>query len=277
MPFKETKSFSNQDSSVKIDVESLARLEMSDVEFILDAAKDSNARLKKVLYESALTKCATAWQLAMRAWDYLESSEELRKMQSSYPKDSKQGIGLIGNLRADLFHSGIGFYDRITYYPFGEVHGRGYVAIRVKKNGCLEVVGYASLTSKESEYTITSEGIYEILKPDTAEEQWVKRDDLFTIDASDERKIEAVIKSGISDLKVIWNNIKKYRLSHLSHEISFLNNGGGWSILEENDDKIFSYELKDHSLHVEGCLTFHPPKIMEINPSEGTIEYRCEQ
>jgi hypothetical protein len=273
MSFKETKTFSNQESSVRIDVEALARLEISDIEFILETAKNSDARLKKVLYESALTKCATAWQLAMKAWEYLdESEEELKNMIGAYPKSARQGIGLIGKIRGELFHQGIGFYERTTYYPFGKVYGRGYVAIRVKKSGCLNIKGYASLKSKDSEYVITSEGIYEIMKADTDEEKWIKRDDLLTVDASDDRKVEELIKCGLSDLQVIWNNIKKYRLSHLSSEITFLNDGGGWSILEDKDGQISEYESKN-CLRVEGFLDFSAPKAMKLKPSEGTIEY----
>lgn len=275
MPFEESQTLSNQDSKVRIDVESLARMEISDIDFILEAAQSSNGRSKKILYEAALTKCATAWQLAMRAWEYLEQHDKKKNQIDRYSKDSAEGIGLIGRLRGDLFHSGVSFYERTTFYPFGQVRGRGYVAMRVRKNGCLSIRGYANLTSKDSEFAITSEGIYEIKSPDTKEEKWIRRDDLLTINASDDTKVEEVIRNGLADLQSIWNEIKSYRLTSESHEITFLNEDGAWEILEEKEGEISKYESTTQSLDIKGSLSFSPPKSVEIRPSEGTITYKC--
>jgi len=61
MPFNETMILSNQDSKVRIDVETLARIELSDTEFLLEQIRKSvnSTRLERILYETIIMCIST--------------------------------------------------------------------------------------------------------------------------------------------------------------------------------------------------------------------------
>lgn len=262
MPFKETKTLINNDSKVKIDVETLARIEFSDVEYLLKQIDSDtlDSRLERILYESLVSKTASIYQLAMRAYQYLKKNDLIKKINQTYDKDGDTSLGKMGKYRTDLFHDGIHFLERKTFYPFGVLEGRGFCGIRVKKGATYKILNVWDFHSQESDYAITSEGVFEIKNPGTIDENWFLIDNFPTITAINYDQIRNSIKEAIKELKEIWNDISKLiRNEEGVDSYQFLNEGGKWELLEIKDEKVVSY-VGSMKLNITGHLTTTPPK-----------------
>jgi hypothetical protein len=85
MAFDMKKELVNNDSKVKNDVESLARIILSEIEYILKIIEGAtDGRLARILLESAVTKTAAVFQLALRACEYLENSSYKNEIINTY-------------------------------------------------------------------------------------------------------------------------------------------------------------------------------------------------
>lgn len=263
MPFEETNTLQNNDSEVKIDVETLARIEFSDVEFLLREIDKGiiDSRLEKILYESIISKMASVFQLAMRAYEYLEKTDLKKELINAFDKSKETSTGKIGKYREDLFHSGIHFFEKTMFYPFGKIEGRGYKGIHIKKGAKLDIKGVWKFHSDENEYAITSEGVFEILNAETEKEIWNKIDEFPTISAVNFDDIREIINYSIVELKLVWSKIKEIvKAGDGIHQYSFLNENGKWELIETKNGEQTIYKAESKKLEVTGDLTMNPPE-----------------
>lgn len=275
MPFKETKALINNVPKVKIDVETLARIEFSDVEYLLKQIDNNTLdhRLERILYESIVSKTASIYQLAIRAYIYLGKNDLLKKINNTYDKSGNTSLGKMGKYRADLFHNGIHFLDRKTFYPFGVFEGRGFCGIRVKKGATFKILNVWEFHSQECEYAISSEGVFEIKHPGSIDENWILIDNFPTITAINYDQIRENINDALKQLKQVWNDIHKLvKNGDGTNSYDFLSENGNWELLEFRDEEIKSYKLASIPLIITGHLTINPPEKLVIK--DNTIQYK---
>jgi hypothetical protein len=275
MPFEETDTLQNDDSKVKIDVETLARIEFSDVEYLLSEIDKGNidSRLEKILYESIISKMASVFQLAMRAYEYLENTDLKKELINAFNKSQNRSTGKIGKYREDLFHSGIHFFEKTIFYPFGKIEGRGFKGLHIKKGARLNISGVWDFNSDDNEYAITSEGVFEILNPETSEEKWNKIDEFPTVSAIDFNNIREVIDNSIVELKLVWSKIKEIlKAGDGTHQYSFLNENGKWELIVEKNGGHTIYKAESKKLEITGDLTINPPEKIIIKDNSIHFE-----
>ena len=273
MSFDTTKTLQDTDSGIQIDVESMARIEISDIEYLLEkAASEKDFRLQRILYETLVTKTASVFQLAMRACKYLGINCK-QQLITPYSKDSQSGIGRIGTFRENLFHDGISFIQKETYFPFGKITGRGFVAIRVNKGATFNIKDIYCFHSKESEYAITSEGFFEITNSGTPDEEWVLLDPFHKLEATNYETIMSIVQEALNDLKTIWYDLACVRKTgDGQHEYSYMNKGGTWELIEKNKDGQTMYQADQKTLQINGQLTITPPNSILIENNKLTYE-----
>ena len=275
MPFEKINTLTNQDSEVKIDVETLARLEFSDIEYLLKSidSKIYETRLERILYEDIISKLAGIFQLAMRAYKYLEKPELEKELINTFTKSGSTDTGRIGKYREDLFHDGIHFFDKTIFYPFGKFEGRGFKGMHIKKGAHLNIIGVWEFNSKDKEYAITSEGVFEIDFSGTTKEKWVMIDKFPTISAIDFKNIQNAITKSIHELKKVWSEISKVaKQGDGSHSYTFLNENGSWELIEQKDGKNTVYNADSKKLEINGSLTITPAKNMVIRNNNIRFE-----
>jgi hypothetical protein len=275
MPFKETKALINNESKVKIDVETLARIEFSDVEYLLRRIKEqtNDERLIRILYESLVSKTASIYQLAMRAYDYLEKKEKLKELNKNYRKDGNTSLGRMAKYRSDLFHDGIHFLERKNFYPFGIIEGRGFAGIRVKKGATFKILGIWEFHSLVNEYAITSEGVFEIYNPGTIDEDWILIENYPTVTAINYDQVRIDIENAIKQLKQVWDDIPKLvKNGDGTHSCNFVCENGNLELLELQDEEIKSYKLGSIPLIITGHYTINPPEKLIIK--DNSIQYK---
>lgn len=272
MTFTETKTLVDKDSKVRIDVESMARITLSDIEFILTiAALQTSLRHKNILYETAVSKTAAVFQLAMRACDYLENPIYKKDLIERTKKGNSSELGMIGKLREENFHNGQRIIASERFYQFVKIKGCGYVGIYIYKGAVLNITGVHTFNAESSEYAITSEGIFEISNSGTPQETWKMMNISPQLEAVDHHLVINVIKRALDELKVIWNNLREIRVQgDGDHEYSYLNENGSMELLEKGDEGITSYQMGSQ-LRVRGNLTVTPPDGIAIE--ESSIAY----
>lgn len=271
MAFEITKTLQDEESKIRYDVETLARIELSDIDYLLDIVSkdDCVQRTRRIHFETIISKLSTVYQLAMDAYKYfgLNVKTELntRFSNESFP-------GLIKKYREELFHHGIHFLDKTIIYPFGKIEGRGFKGIQVKKGANLEIKGVCIFASDTKEYVLTSEGVFEIENPENDNESWKSIEHLPTTIATDYNKIKEIINGAITDLKVLWKEInEKVKNGDGTHSYSFLNENGKWDLIEKNNDSYKTYSAQKTPLVVTGKLTITPPENIKIN--NGNLEF----
>ncbi|NJO52232.1 MAG: hypothetical protein HC840_25725 [Leptolyngbyaceae cyanobacterium RM2_2_4] len=277
MSFNETKTLSNQDSKVRIDVETLARIELSDIEFLLEQTRKgvNSTRLERILYETIINKLSCAFQLAMRAYEYLEKNQEKKQLIEKYEKTGNSSLGKIASYRADLFHNGIHFTEKEVFYPFARIKGRGFKAIHVKKNAKLEIQNCYIFHSSNSEFAITSEGVFEIINGGTSDEVWLFQDQFPVIIASNLDDVMDAIEKAIIDAKHIWCQLSGIvKAGDGTYEYSFLNDNGEWDLLENSNGELKTYQAKQKAIRVEGYLKINPPT--KISIENNRLIFECD-
>ena len=273
MSFSETNTLVDNYSSVRIDVETMARIEISDIEYLLGKIEsEHDSRLKRILYEATVHKASTVYQLALKSCKYLNQQNIKNKIKADYPKHAKSGMGAIAKFRDDLFHDGISFIEKDVYYPFGKISGRGFVAVRITKGGNLNIGTMHRFNSNESEFAITSEGIFEIFDPGEENERWVLFDDFPNVTASNHEVIDHILKDALKELKSIWYELSCARKKgDGQYEYSYLNEGGKWELIEKRDGEVVIYKAERKPLQVTGSLTITPPD--SIRMENNTLIY----
>jgi|TARA_B110000967_G_C18752996_1_gene493841 hypothetical protein len=275
MAFKETNTLINNESKVRIDVETLARVEFSDIEFLLDTINNGkkDPRLERILYESIISKVAAIFQLAMRAYEYLEKPDLKKDLINAFNKSKNTSTGKIGKYREDLFHSGVHFFEKTMFYPFGIFEGRGFKGIQIKKGAHLDIKNVWTFKSGNSEYSITSEGVYEIKNIGTNEEQWNLINEFPTISSVNYDDIIKVIDESVKELKIVWSNISTIlNKGDGNHKYQFLNENGKWELLEKINGEIKSYKSDSQTINVTGVLRITPPDKLIIRGKTLTYE-----
>ena len=259
MAFTETKTLHNQDSKIRVNVEALARINISDVEYLLekiDSVDDS--KLKRIFYETAINKLSTVFQLAMKSLKYLEKKDRLKEILKDNSSDSNSGIAAVKSYRDSLFHDGINFIEKDTYYPFGKISGKGFVAIRISKGARFGVKGIYDFSSLENEFVITSEGIFEISDSGEPSERWIQINPISSFTAENLSEIKEVCLRAVGELKVLWHELSEIRKEGDGvNEYSYFNEGGSWELIE-NKNGIISYKAEAQELHINGVLTLTP-------------------
>ena len=271
MPFQITKTLQDEESKIRYDVETLARIELSDIDFLLDIInnEDCEERLNRIHLETIVSKLSTVYQLSMDAYKYLGLSV---KTELNTRFDNGSFPGIIKKYREQLFHHGIHFLDKIIIYPFGKIEGRGFKGIHIKKGGTLELKNIWNFSSDSKEYVLTSEGVFEIQNPEKENERWTLIEDFPTIIATDYKKIKEIINGAVTDLKLLWKEIsEKVRDGDGTHSYSFLNENGKWDLIEKNNNSFNTYSAEKSPLIITGNLTITPPSNIKLN--NGTIEF----
>lgn len=271
MPFQIINTLQDEESKIRYDVETLARIELSDVDYLLDIIdkEDCEQRAKRIHFETIVSKLSTVYQLAMDAYKYLGLSVKT-ELNSRFDNDSFPG--LIKKYREELFHHGIHFLDKTIIYPFGKIEGRGFKGIQVKKGANLEIKDIWNFSSDIKEYVLTSEGVFEIENPENDNESWTLIRDFPTIVATDYKKIREVIIGAVIDLKILWKEIsEKVKDGDGTYSYSFLNENGKWDLIEKNNGSFKTYSAKNSPLIITGNMTITPPS--NINFDNGNLEF----
>lgn len=301
MPFNVKKSWRDEDSKVRYDVETLAYITMSDVEFLLTKLEgEQDVRVQSIFRESAVNKLASLYQLFMKACKYLKSdslqsddseikifAEEIEKVKSVFDienpkeKDLLEGekltaVGKIKKYRDDLFHDGITFLERDVFYPFATIKGKGYAPIRIKKGGKLIIKEVATLEAKDSEFAITSEGIFEIKNPDTEEESWKHMPEVFMLQSSNTCEVDSIIRDALQEHRKVWGVLSQLRKQGIHGDsMEYLNESGQITLVTKSDDKVISTCLNEDSrLVIDGTLTLEPPDKMTIKNRKMSYQLR---
>lgn len=271
MAFDIKKELVNNDSKVKNDVESLARIILSEIEYILKIIEGTtDGRLARILLESAVTKTAAVFQLALRACEYLENTSYKNEIINKTKKGGNTDLGIICKLRDDHFHDGTGVIESEIFYPFAKIKGRGLVGIYIFAGAKLAINGIHEFSATSCEYAITSEGIFLISNRGTDIEKWEPLNAIFTIAAFNADSVIMAIKGAVKELMGIWYNLYQMRINgDGNYEYSYLRQGGLVEIFEKRETNINSHPLG--RLDVRGDLTFTPPD--ELHAKGNKIIY----
>lgn len=222
-----------------------------------------------------MKQLSCVFQLAMRAYEYLEKNQEKKQLIDKYKKTGNSSLGKIASYREDLFHDGIHFTEKEIFYPFARIKGRGFKAIHVKKNAKLEIQGFYIFHSSNSEFAITSEGVFEIINGGTPDESWLFHDQFPAITASNLDDVRDEIEKSIVDAKHIWCKLSGIvKAGDGIHEYSFLNENGEWDLLENNNGELKTYQAKQKVIRVEGYLKINPPK--KISIENNRLIFECD-
>jgi hypothetical protein len=259
MTFDIKKELINNDSKVKNDVESLARIILSEIEYILKIIEvTTDGRLARILLESAVTKTAAVFQLALKACDYLENPNYKKEIIDENKKGSNTDLGIICKLRDDHFHDGTGVIESEIFYPFAKIKGRGCVGIYIFEGAKLAINGTHEFSATSCEYAITSEGIFLISDRGTDIEKWEPLNTIPTIAAFNAEPVIVAIKGAVKELMRIWHDLFQIRINgDGTCEYSYLRQGGLVEIFEKTESSINSCTLG--RLEVRGNLTLTPP------------------
>lgn len=265
MSFEERRTVANQDSKIRSDVEFAARMQLSDIEFLSKKiCRETDGRLKRVMYESIVTKLATTFQLALRAFEYMEKSKERGEIIDRTNSDNS-ALGKIKKFRSDLFHDGMSFIQKDMYFPFLKIKGRGFVALRVRKGGALKIENLIEISAVETEFAITSEGVFEIRNTGQESEEWVQIDVMPTLTAANYDDIEKIVSGALAELRAIWHQLSMIRKrGDGEHEFSYLNEGGELELLEKAGGIITTYSTKK-AIEIKGHLTVTPPDKIRVD------------
>ena len=267
----------NNDSKIRTDVESTARIILCEIDYILSTLNSiSDARHQTFLLESAITKTASVFQLAMRACEYLENKDFKKIIIKRGEKGSGSSLGKIGLLRDNSFHDGHSSLKSERFYPFAHIKGRGYVGIYVHRGASLFISDYQIFTSNDFEYAITSEGIYQIKNVGMNNEEWILIKTAFEAISTDIKSVVDVIIEAASDLKLIWKELRDIRKKgDGTHEYSYLNEGGTLELFSKENEQITSVKLNG-SLQIKGNLTITPPDGIKVEPGRLTFFIESE-
>jgi hypothetical protein len=267
MSFAITPTLVDLESKVRFDVESMARINLSDLDFILEIAEtQKDERHKKMLYEVAVNKVASSFQLAMKACEYLKAESYKQGLIKNFCKKShKSNLGVVCSLRDSLFHDGQRIFESELFYPLGKIKGRGYVGIYVAKGGRLNVDGIHIFEANKSEFAITSDGVFEVLDAGSESEKWQLMKIFPTIEVTDLSAIVLVIKGAVLELKKIWFELKAIRINgDGQHEYSYLNEEGSMELFDKGNYEITAYSINGLSIKIENYLTITPPDGVSI-------------
>ena len=272
MPYHEAKTLINEDSKVRIDVETMARIELSDIDYLLNKInKETDSQLVRIMYETVVTKLSTVFQLAIKAYKYLEKDIE-RKVLIANSKDTSTALSKVYKFRGDLFHSGISFVKKDTFYPFGSIKGRAFVALRIRRDAILRIKGVVELNAIKTEYVITSEGVFEIHNLGELSEEWISTDIIPTLTAVNYDETSDIILKAKTELKTIWYQLSLVReQGDGDNQYQYLNEGGEWELLEKKGDKITKYSAKQKTINITGDFTITPPDSIRIE--NGQLSY----
>ncbi len=278
MAFTETKTLSNQDSKVRVNVEALARINISDVEYLLEKVDSVNeSKLRRIFYETAINKLSTVFQLVIKSLKYLEKNSRLNEILKETSSDSGSGIAAVKSYRDSLFHDGINFIEKDTYYPFGKVSGKGFVAIRISKGARFSLKGIYDFSSLENEIVITSEGIFEISNSGEPSERWVQVNPISSVTAENLSEVKEVCFRAVGELKEVWHELSKIRKEGDGvYEYSYLNEGGSWELIENKNGSISTYKAKTKELHITGDLTVTPTDDFRVDGDKIVYEATTE-
>lgn len=274
MVFAKTPALVDLDSKIRFDVESAARITLSDLDFIMKLAEgQQDVRHRKILYESAVNKVATVFQLAMKACTYLQRSDYKQNLIQQHCKKGKQtDLGVVCSLRDHAFHDGVGIYETELFYPFAHIRGRSYVAMYIKKGAELEIKGLHTFNAETSAYAITSEGIFEVTDEGTDAEAWTALSIFPQVEASDLHTVIPVITNAIQELKKIWKDLNSFRIEgDGTQEYKYVNEGGHCELHEKTDAGMSSYSVPGISLTIGGNLSLTPPEALAI--AERSVTY----
>ena len=291
MTFQQTNTLKDNTAKYRTNVEAMARIQISDVEFILAKLKATEeARLRRILIETATTKIAAGYQLFMRACDYNSDGckdnsdsnlqqvgawfDELRTQsnQKHLKANNSTALGKVAHARDKMFHEGITFIDKTLIYPFAKIDGCGFVGIWVKLGGRLNITGVQDFHAKEAEYAITSEGVFEINNPGEIGEEWHLTNMLPNLNASDEDRWIATLVESLELLKGLWFQVAdKMREGDGKNALAFLDEGGHLELFAKPLDGGSKIDKLDEgmALRVEGELTITPVDGVEIRAGSG--------
>ena len=296
MTFNSTETLCDQDAKYRYDPETLAYITISDIEHILERiCIESDLRISNILRETAINKTSSVYQLFMKACDYLITSDGLnnsdadirnfankiqtinRNFNAVHPTEKKlsdgqelTAIGKVKKYRDDLFHDGITFLDRTCFFPFAVIKGKGYTALRVKKGGELVVKNIRTFRAEETEFAITSEGVFEILHPDTKDENWRHCPDVLMLQAANTEDVEMLIREALVKLREVWNELSIVRKEGINGiPVEYLNEGGEFTLQEKSNSQLTAYGYNGSTkLIVKGSLTITPPDELAL---EGSV------
>lgn len=267
MPFEIAQNLQNKSSEKNIDYGTLARIEFSDIDFLLNRLhqKSFDSRMERIVFETIVSKLASIWQLLKCAAEYLENNELKNRLINDYDKGGDTSTGKIGQYRADFFHKGIHFLSKKVYYPIGVFEGRGFKGIHIRKGAKLNIVGVREFIADNSEYAITSEGVFEIIAPNTENERWILLEDFPTIISVNYNEILTIIKESIQEMKEVLTEIESImRNGNGNNKITFLTKNGKWELIEKKDGMNTKYESTEKVLEINGDLTITPPENIKI-------------
>lgn len=263
-----SKTLQNLDSKVRIDVESMARIEISDIELLLQrAASESDSRLVKIFYESAIHKTSTVFQLALKACDYLLKPELSKRLKSDFPKNSPTGLGALAKARGYLFHDGVSLIEMRAIFPFAIVEGRGFVGLRVEPGGTLKVRGHPPIGGKEVAFAFTSEGLFRVESPGSGSETWVPADTMPCAVGVKSSQVHEQVALALEQLKAIWAELAAVgRSGDGAHPWSYLNEGGQIALFHKGAEGHHTQYVLPAStpLYVTGLLVIDPPDEIPI-------------
>ena len=278
MRVEKTTTLINNDSKIRINVESTARIILSEIDYILSSLNNIiDIRLQTFLLESAISKTASVFQLAMKACDYFENKDFKKEIKKRTEKGSGSSLGKIGLLRENSFHDGHNILKSERIYPFAHIKGRGYVGIYVHRDASLYISDYQIFSSSDFEYAITSEGIYQIENVGTNNEKWILMKTSFEAISTDIKSVVDVIFEAASDLKLIWKELSDIRKKgDGTHEYSYLNEEGTLELFSKENEQIKSVKLNG-SIQLKGNLTITPPDGIQVEPGKLTFFIENDQ
>jgi hypothetical protein len=69
-------------------LETLARIELSDIKYLISQHDNkNNTRFERIIFETIVSKISATFQLAIRAYEYFELSDQRQKLIGRYSKN----------------------------------------------------------------------------------------------------------------------------------------------------------------------------------------------
>ena len=276
MPFHEESSYTNDDANHRVDLLSLAHMELADADLLVDQAGSSaDSRWVRLCLEATVNKISSAFQLFMRGCEYVEAggrgsgdsgealadkaSKLLKDATSSFSKAGGTSLGRVANWRQALFHEGSHFLDQRVDNPVATVQGRGFVAVRVSGSGRWDIRNYRSFAATaEEEWALTSDGVYRILNPGTPTERWNTVPDASTTIFMADQEIFGLLEEAQEQVAGLLHELGLLMQEGIDGTpIAFLNEGGNAQI----KDGDLLYDLGDgRRLNITGVVTTDLPQ-----------------
>lgn len=253
MTAKITSTLINKDSDIDTDLEVSTMTKFYEIERIFQKMEKSDED-RKLWLEMLIYKLGEVFQNCLRSYEYLEKPDLLESFLARSRKE--RSLEFLKESREAMFHKSKSVLSKTIHSDFMQINGEYFKGIHVRKGGIL-TVGEHEFNADDSEFAFTTEGIFEIINPDSKDERWEKLEytSITTFDDS------AIVRKLVDCHDILRTKFFKIRTilkrGDGKYEHRFKTKGNiRLFVKDKEQNKI--YDLNGKSLDVRGLLIISP-------------------